>query len=99
MEYLIRFAQTHESFRRPEIEALASLQGIDIEFLFYDRYVCSFFSCFHVGMDKVVSVLFFLFFWLILDLPLLQIFSPRVKFKHEHTLVYLTNAYSHPMLL
>ncbi|KAF9887812.1 hypothetical protein FE257_009618 [Aspergillus nanangensis] len=38
MEYLIRFAQTHETFRRPELEALASLQGIDLEILFYDRF-------------------------------------------------------------
>ena len=40
MEYLIRFAQTHETFRRPEIEALASLVGVDVEFVLYDRYVC-----------------------------------------------------------
>lgn len=41
MEYLIRFAQSHESFRRPEIEALADLAGIDLEILFYDGSVCS----------------------------------------------------------
>lgn len=41
MEYLIRFAQAHETFRRPEIEALAKLAGIDVEFLFYDKYVRS----------------------------------------------------------
>ncbi|KAL1964678.1 hypothetical protein VTN77DRAFT_6704 [Rasamsonia byssochlamydoides] len=38
MEYLIRFAQVHETFRRPEIEALATLAGIDVEFLFYNKY-------------------------------------------------------------
>ena len=40
MEYLIRFAQAHESFRKPEIEALATLAGIDIEFLVYHEHVC-----------------------------------------------------------
>lgn len=39
MEYLVRFAQAHETFRRPEIEALASLAGIEVEFLRYDKYV------------------------------------------------------------
>lgn len=39
MEYLIRFAQAHETFRRPEIEALASLAGIDLEIIFYDEFV------------------------------------------------------------
>jgi tRNA (guanine10-N2)-methyltransferase len=39
MEYLIRFAQVHETFRRPEIEALATLAGIDVEFVSYDKYV------------------------------------------------------------
>ncbi|KAL1988250.1 hypothetical protein VTN96DRAFT_225 [Rasamsonia emersonii] len=38
MEYLIRFAQAHETFRRPEIEALAKLAGIDVEFVFYNKY-------------------------------------------------------------
>lgn len=40
MEYLIRFAQVHESFRQPEIQALADLAGIDLEFVYYDKYVC-----------------------------------------------------------
>lgn len=44
MEFLIRFAQVHETFRRPEIQALATLAGINVEFLFYDQYVCSMFS-------------------------------------------------------
>jgi tRNA (guanine10-N2)-methyltransferase len=39
MEYLIRFAQVHETFRRAEIEAIATVAGIDIEFLSYDKYV------------------------------------------------------------
>ncbi|PWY80618.1 RNA methylase family protein [Aspergillus heteromorphus CBS 117.55] len=37
MEYLIRFAQVHESFRQPEIQALADLAGVDLEFLYYDK--------------------------------------------------------------
>lgn len=95
MEYLIRFAQTHESFRRPEIEALASLLDIDIEFLFYDRYVCSFFSCFHLWIDKVSS-LFFLFYFLVYIefAPPADFLSPTLNLS-----IRLTNAYSHPMLL
>ncbi|KAI9673810.1 MAG: hypothetical protein M1829_003928 [Trizodia sp. TS-e1964] len=32
MEYLIRLAQAHETFRKPEILALAALHSIDVEF-------------------------------------------------------------------
>lgn len=39
MEYLIRFAQQHVTFRRPEIESLATFFGVDIEIVFYDDYV------------------------------------------------------------
>jgi tRNA G10 N-methylase Trm11 len=35
MEYLIRFVQLHETFRKPEITALAELASINIEFLSY----------------------------------------------------------------
>ena len=35
MEYLIRFAQVHETFRRPELEAIAELAGVDLEILEY----------------------------------------------------------------
>ncbi|KAL8715280.1 MAG: hypothetical protein Q9220_001238 [cf. Caloplaca sp. 1 TL-2023] len=38
MEYLVRFIQMHESFRKPELEALADFHGIDIEFLEYSQY-------------------------------------------------------------
>ncbi|EAW10642.1 tRNA (guanine-N2-)-methyltransferase [Aspergillus clavatus NRRL 1] len=38
MEYLIRFAQVHESFRQPEIQALAALKGIDLEILSYNEF-------------------------------------------------------------
>ncbi|KAL3464741.1 hypothetical protein BJX64DRAFT_275651 [Aspergillus heterothallicus] len=37
MEYLIRFAQVHESFRQPEIQALADLANIQIESISYDE--------------------------------------------------------------
>ncbi|KAF2496403.1 tRNA guanosine-2'-O-methyltransferase [Lophium mytilinum] len=36
-QYLVRLAQTHESFRKAELEALAELAGIDIKFDFYDE--------------------------------------------------------------
>lgn len=39
MEFLIRFAQAHETFRQPEIEALASLAGYEVKFLYYDKFV------------------------------------------------------------
>jgi tRNA (guanine10-N2)-methyltransferase len=35
MDCLVRFAQTLESFRKAEIEALATLIGINVEFLAY----------------------------------------------------------------
>lgn len=39
-DYLIRFVQVHETFRKPEIEALAVLADVNVEFLFYSEYVC-----------------------------------------------------------
>ncbi len=41
MDFLIRFVQIHESFRKPEIEALATLSEVNVEFLFYNECVCS----------------------------------------------------------
>ena len=39
MDFLIRFVQIHETFRKPEIEALAVLTNINIEFLYYSESV------------------------------------------------------------
>lgn len=39
MEYMIRFTQVHETFRVPEIKALAVLRGIDLEILSYSPSV------------------------------------------------------------
>lgn len=39
MEYLVRFAQSHESFRKPEIEALAIVAGVNLEIVEYDEKV------------------------------------------------------------
>lgn len=39
MEYLIRLVQVHESFRRPEIEAIAMLANVNVEFLYYAESV------------------------------------------------------------
>lgn len=39
MDYLVRFVQLHESFRKAELEALADLYGINMDFLHYDQYV------------------------------------------------------------
>lgn len=41
MDYLIRFIQTHETFRQPEIEALAELNEVKIEWLSYSHDVGS----------------------------------------------------------
>lgn len=40
MKYLIRFLQVHETFRRPEIEALATLANARVEFEEYSESVC-----------------------------------------------------------
>ena len=39
MEYLIRLVQVHETFRRPELEALAKIYNIELEFIVYDEQV------------------------------------------------------------
>ncbi|KAL9637214.1 MAG: hypothetical protein Q9204_001965 [Flavoplaca sp. TL-2023a] len=38
MDYLIRFVQMHESFRKAEIQAMADLYGINLKFLHYSQY-------------------------------------------------------------
>ncbi|KAJ5597743.1 hypothetical protein N7537_007827 [Penicillium hordei] len=38
MDYLVRFAQLHETFRRPELEACATLAGVSIEIIAYNEY-------------------------------------------------------------
>lgn len=40
MDFLIRFVQIHETFRKPEIEALAVLADVNVEFIFYSESVC-----------------------------------------------------------
>lgn len=35
MEFLIRFVQIHETFRKPEIEALAVVEDVHVNFLSY----------------------------------------------------------------
>lgn len=39
MDYLVRFVQVHESFRKPEIEALAVLANVDVGLLAYSERV------------------------------------------------------------
>ncbi len=39
MEFLIRFVQIHETFRKPEIEALAVVRDVTVEFLTYTESV------------------------------------------------------------
>lgn len=42
MEYLVRLAQCHETFRRPELQAVATLLGIEMEIIAYNEFVCEF---------------------------------------------------------
>lgn len=37
MDYLVRFVQAHESFRRPELEALARLANVEMEIISYSQ--------------------------------------------------------------
>ena len=39
MDYLVRFAQVHESFHKPEIEAIATLYHINLQWVFYSNEV------------------------------------------------------------
>jgi tRNA G10 N-methylase Trm11 len=41
MEYLIRLIQIHETFRKPELEALAEIANIKMEIVFYSADVGS----------------------------------------------------------
>ena len=38
-EYLVRFAQTHESFRKVELQALADVAGVTLDFVKYEKDV------------------------------------------------------------
>ena len=39
MDYLIRFIQLHETFRKPEIDALAELKGVQLHWISYSENV------------------------------------------------------------
>ena len=39
MDYLIRFIQKHETFRKPETDALAELAGLNLQWAFYSEDV------------------------------------------------------------
>lgn len=54
IDYFIRFVQVHETFRRPEIEALAILADVDVEFLLYSQSVSliAHFLCRHYLYSK-----------------------------------------------
>lgn len=42
MEYLFRLTQSHETFRVPELQAVATLVGVDLEMVSYNDFVCAF---------------------------------------------------------
>lgn len=39
MDFIIKFAQAHETFRIPEIEALAEVENVPLEIVHYDEAV------------------------------------------------------------
>lgn len=39
MDYLVRFSQTYETFRLPELQSLATLEGIDMKVVSYKEDV------------------------------------------------------------
>ena len=41
MEFLIRMVQVHETFRKAELEALAALENVKLQWVVYNEYVCS----------------------------------------------------------
>ena len=43
-EFLVRFAQSHESFRLPELKALAAVEGIEMQVVDYSKYVRIFYA-------------------------------------------------------
>ena len=55
MDYLIRFVQIHENFRRPEIEALAVVAQTNLELVDYTELVRRFFLI-RDGVDEELTV-------------------------------------------
>ncbi len=39
MDYLVRFSQSHETFRLPELESLAIIEGVDMKVISYSLEV------------------------------------------------------------
>lgn len=48
--YLVRMAQVHPTFRKPELEALALMAGVEVEFIQYSEYVCLIISLDSLGL-------------------------------------------------
>ena len=48
MEYVVRFVQVHETFRIPELKALAYMAGVEMEILDYQTDVRT--PTFYVGI-------------------------------------------------
>jgi len=40
MHYLVRLVHVHETFRKAELEALAVLADVQLEFVYYSDNVC-----------------------------------------------------------
>ena len=56
MEYLVRLVQLHESFRRPELEALACLADIELDIVDYRPDVRQMMSSFSPMSEQNATV-------------------------------------------
>jgi tRNA G10 N-methylase Trm11 len=50
MDFIIRFAQEHETFRTPELEALAQYHNIALEIVEYSDEVSIFYLSFAINL-------------------------------------------------
>jgi tRNA G10 N-methylase Trm11 len=59
--YLIRLAQAHESFRKVELQALADLAGVKVDFVKYEEDVGNSFRSFILALPTCVHVIILCF--------------------------------------
>lgn len=64
MDYLIRFSQSHETFRLPEMQALALIEGIDMKVIAYSLEV----SRYAIYLNPCLSLLYISSFWSLFSL-------------------------------
>lgn len=57
MNFLIKFAQIHESFRLAEIQALAEIEGVDLAIINYNDQVSRVFVLVFLALVPLCQVL------------------------------------------